>query len=125
MPRADPVVPARFICGRRQKVTLGAHPPAQGGPRAMKVGCAPKTLPFTGIYTALTVKMGAAAVFVFYCVPQFIEGDTKGQRGPEDGPSVRAPTHKPQVFIRLGCVVQSSWDLAYQMFLLSGPSDVS
>lgn len=81
----------------------------------------PNTLPFTDVYTALTVKMGAAAVFAFYCIPQFTEGDTKGQRGPEDGPSVRAPTHKPQVFIRLGCVVQSSRDPAYQMFLLSGP----
>lgn len=41
MPRADPVVPALFICGRRQdgKVTLDSHPPAaQGGPGAVKAG---------------------------------------------------------------------------------------
>lgn len=80
----------------------------------------PNTLPFTDVYTALTVKMGAAAGCEFYCIPQFREGNTKGQRGPEDCPSVRVPTHKPQVFICLGCIVQSSWDLAYQMFLLIG-----
>lgn len=53
-----------------------------------------------------------------YCIPQFTEGDTKGQRGPAGCPSVGKPTYKPQVFIHSGCMVQGSCGLAYQMSLL-------